>query len=190
MRQDKILTAISRQSSLMSSLFQQQLDDLERLAELTVHAFNNGHKLIFAGNGLLAPIAHLNANLFFYRLRLERPSLPAVSLGQDAALAFALARDGAAQEAYSRQFQVVAEAGDILLLLADGQHDPAFDLLLDSAKNKECLTVALAPDRSEGSLLADMVFSMNTQVPAETAQATIFFGQLLCEMVENDLFGI
>lgn len=190
MRQDKILTAISRQSSLISSLFQQQLDDLERLTDLAVHAFNNGQKLIFAGNGLLAPIAHLSANLFFYRMRLERPVLPAVALGQDSCLVLSLARDGVAQEIFSRQFQLVAEPGDILLLLVDGQYDPAFEQLLDSAKGKECLTVALVPDRSEGSLLADMVFSIDAKTPTETVQAALFFGQLLCELVENDLFGI
>jgi len=190
MRQDKILTAISRHGSLMSGLFQQQLDDLDRLVDLVVHAFNNGQKLIFVGNGLLAPIAHLAANLFFYRLRLERPALPAVALGQDPCLALSLARDGAGQEVFSRQFQVVAEAGDILILLADGQHDPAFDQLLERAKDKECMSVALAPDRSEGSLLADLVFFIHAEAPADTAQAGLFFGQLLCEMVENDLFGI
>jgi D-sedoheptulose 7-phosphate isomerase len=190
MRQDKILTAISRQSSLMSGLFQQQLDDLDRLADLVVQAFNKGRKLIFVGNGQLAPIAHLAASLFFYRLRLERPALPAVALGQDPSLTLSLARDGVVQEVYSRQFQVVAETGDILILLADGQHDPAFDQLLERAKDKECLSGALAPDRSEGSLLADLVFFIHAEAPAETAQAALFFGQLLCEMVENDLFGI
>lgn len=190
MRQDKILTAIGRQNDLMSGLFQQQLDDFERLGDLAVQAFNNEQKLVFAGNGLLAPIAHLIANLFFYRLQLDRPSLPATSLGHDPGLAQSLARDGRFQEVFSRQFQVIADPGDVLVLLADGQQDPAFDQLLTTAKEKECLTVVLAPDRSEGSLLADMVFSIDVKTPAETAQAALFFGQLLCEMVENDLFGI
>lgn len=190
MRQEKILNAISRQASLVSGLFQQQLDDLERLADLAVQAFNNGRKLIFAGNGQLLPVSQLVASLFSYRLRLERPSLPALALGQDPFLALSLVRDGSASEVLSRQFQLAAETGDILVLLADGQLDPAFDLLLESARNKDCMTVALAPNRSEGSLLADMVFSTDTEAPIETAQAALFFGQLLCEIVENDLFGI
>lgn len=190
MRQDRIITAISRQSHLLSGLFQQQLDDLERLADLTVQMFNNGKKLIIAGNGLLSPIAQLTANLFFYRMRLERPLLPAVALGQDPSLALALARDGVIQDLLTRQFQVLAEPGDLLLLLADGQHDPVFDQLLEAAKHQNCLTVAFGPDRSEGSLLADLVFGIDTGNPAETAQAALFFGQLLCELVEHDLFGI
>lgn len=190
MRQDRIITAISRQSHLLSGLFQQQLDDLERLADLTVQMFNNGKKLIVAGNGLLMPVAQLTANLFFYRMHLERPLLPAVALGQDASLALALTRDGLVQDLLTRQFQVLAEPGDLLLLLADGQHDAAFDQLLKAAKNEGCLTVAFAPDHREGSLPADLVLTIEANTLAETAQAALFFGQLLCELVEHDLFGI
>jgi len=190
MRQVKIHHAIARQTEFLQGAFEHQEDLLCGLADQLVDIFNQGGKLLLAGVGPLAPVADMVANLFMHRLAVDRPQLPAFSLSQAQALGHALAHAGALQEFYTRQLQVLAAPGDLLIGFSDGLHDAQLEDLLSEAREQQLTTVLVAPSSGDGAARADLCFVTGTELSVETAMSSLFFGRLLCEQVEHALFGI
>jgi D-sedoheptulose 7-phosphate isomerase len=188
MRQDRIGKALKEHTVVANGLLTQGAD-LVRLAGRLVEVFHNGGRLLVIGGGSLGGIAALIANRFLYRLSLERPSLPAFSLGLDANLATALARDGGSRQYFSRQLQAVSGGGDLLLVLSEGPVDEALQEALQSAKRLDCATAAVLPRKAEIADPPDFLFHLETDSVARMSEGALLLGHLLCEMVEGELFG-
>jgi D-sedoheptulose 7-phosphate isomerase len=191
MGQDRITTALKEQSSLLESTFREQSRALTEFSTLAVATFNRGGRLLLVGNGALGAIANLVANQFLHRLSFERPSLPALSLGQNLALATTLVRDGQNRLYFSRQLRALATANDIVLILSDGQRDEALTDALGAARQIGCKTALLTQDKADlAAEPVDFCFPLKTASIPRTIEAILFFGHLLCELVEAELFGI
>jgi D-sedoheptulose 7-phosphate isomerase len=188
MRQDRILKAFKDNTVVHNGLLAQG-EDLLRLAERTVEIFHNGGRLLVLGGGSLGGVAALIANRFLYRLSLERPSLPAISLGLDANLAAALARDGGSRQYFSRQLQALSSGGDLLLAFSELPADEAVQEALQTARRLDCSTAAILPRKAELSDPPEFFFRLDTDSVARMSEGALLFGQLLCEMVEGELFG-
>ncbi len=191
MSQEKITDAIQQQTALLNEAFVRQAEDLERFAAQVVDAFNTGGRLLVVGTGALGAIGNIIANLFLHRLSLERPPLPALSLGHDLTMASALARDGQSRQYFSRQLRIVATASDIVLILADSGRDEALEEALNAARQTGCTTAMLRPDTDSGSSEdLDFNFTLKTDSPPRIVEGSLFFGHILCELIEGELFGI
>lgn len=187
---DKVLAEHVTQ---MQRLLDTHAADLGRLAARAVEAFDAGGRLLVAGSGPLAVQAQFLVQHFAYRLSLNRPVLPAIALGHDLALAAALARQGEQAQLLVRQLQCLgAGSQDVLLLLADNGYDEALKALLISAQEAGCVTAALVQGAPEEHFPAspDLVLRVDTTSPARFAELALFVGNLLCELVEAELFGI
>lgn len=191
MKQSKVSTAVKDQTALLAESFLAQESALEAFAEQVVATFNQGGRLLVAGHGSLGAIANLVANLFLYRLSLERPSLPSLALGNDAVLAACLLRDGQTRVYFSRQLRALATASDIVLILADDQRDEALLDALAAARQIGCKTALLTPAKAPlAAETVDFRFSLKTTSTTRAVEGALFFGHLLCELVEGELFGI
>ena len=191
MAQHKISAAIKEQTALIEHTFQGQTRALSEFSALAVDTFNRGGRLLVVGNGALSAIAGLIANLFLHRLSFDRPSLPALSLGQNVTLATALVRDGQNRLYFSRQLRAMANANDIVLILSDGQRDDALTDALAAARQIGCKTAILTQDKSDlATETVDFSFILKTASIPRTVECALFFGHLLCELVEAELFGI
>jgi D-sedoheptulose 7-phosphate isomerase len=188
MRQDRISKAFKENGIVHNGLLAQG-GDLVRLAERILEVFHGGGRLLVVGGGSLGGVAALIANRFLYRLSLERPSLPALSLGLDAQLATALARDGGSSQYFSRQLQALTTGGDLLLILSEVWPDEAVQEALQAARRLGCSTAAVVPRKVEPADPPDFLFCLDTDSVARMAEGALLFGQLLCEMVEGELFG-
>lgn len=191
MGKEKISRAMRDHQESFEQTFQGQAANLERFAGNVAEIFQRGGKLLLAGNGSLGAIANLSATLFSHRLILERPPLPAASLCHDVTLATALSSAGQSRDYFSRQLRVVAREGDGVLLLSDGRRDETLSEGATAARQIGCLTAAL--NRGETGLSAedfDFYFPLTGESTARTAEHALFFGHLLVELVEGELFGI
>jgi D-sedoheptulose 7-phosphate isomerase len=188
MRQDRINKAL-KEKVLIHNGLQAQGDDLIRLVERTAEVFHNGGRLLVVGAGSLGGIAALVAHRFLYRLSLERPSLPALSLGLDATLATALARDGKSRQYFSRQLQALSTEGDLLLIFSELPADEAVQEALQAARRIGCSVAAVLPRKAEVADPPEFFFRLDTDSVARMTEGALLFGQLLCELVEGELFG-
>jgi D-sedoheptulose 7-phosphate isomerase len=191
MLQEQIAQSLREHNKALEETFLMQAKELAGFAETVVETFNQGGRLLIVGNGSLGAVADLIANQFQYRLSMERPPLPALSLCQNIALATALAREGKESQYFSRQLRVIADKRDIILILWDLDRHETLEETLAEANQLECVTAVVL--QGKGELTGENpehVFRLATDSLPRAVEATVFFGHLLCELVEKSLFGI
>jgi D-sedoheptulose 7-phosphate isomerase len=191
MLQERIAQSLREHNKVFEETFLMQASSLAGFAEQVVDAFNRGGRLLIIGSGSLGAVADLVANLFLHRLSLERPPLPALSLCQNATLASALAKEGKENQFFPRQLRVIAEEGDIILVFWDLDRHEVLEEILAEGRRLGCSTALVL--QGKGELTGenpDLLFPLASDSLPRGVEASVFFGHLLCELVEKSLFGI
>ena len=164
---------------------------LNSLAEHLVATFHQGGRLFLIGSGPFGAIAGIVGQSFLHRQSLERPALPAVSLTNDAGLATFLASDEQGSQLFSRQLRALATDKDTVLVLAGTSLSQADREALNTAKQLGCRTILIASEQAES---ADFLPNTSLALPSDSLprllENTLFIGNLLCTLVEGELFGI
>lgn len=188
---EKVNQSIVEHVDFIQGAFAGQGGTLHVLARKVADAFQRNGRLWLAGSGPMSAAAHLVSNLFLHRLTLERPPLPAIALGQDAVLASTLEREGEGRQVLFRQLRTMANPRDLLLVFGTIGSDPAAEEVLEGGRQMELVTATVYP---QGSRLAqaatDFSYVLDTKSMARAIEGSIFFGQLLCTLVEGELFGV
>jgi D-sedoheptulose 7-phosphate isomerase len=190
-KQERIAKALREQQAAMKETFAEQAPQLAALAEKIAAVFHQGGRLYLCGSGAQALIADHTALLFLHRLALDRPALPAHALGGDARLAAAVVRDGQGKELLGRELRALAQEGDLLIAFAELQSDAVVEEALRAAHDLGCGTAVIVPTRSRLELFSpDFTIRLETESAGRITELTLFCGHLLCELVENELFGV
>ena len=191
MTQDKISAAVEQQISMLDPFLLTQKPLLNSLAEHLVATFHQGGRLFLVGSGPFGAIAGIIGQSFLHRQTLERPALPAISLTNDAGLATFLASDEQGSQLFSRQLRALATNQDTILVLAGTNLSQADREALNTAKQLGCRTILIASEQAEiaGSLPNTSLALPSNSLP-RLLESTLFIGNLLCTLVEGELFGI
>lgn len=191
MTQDKISAAVAQQGALLDPFLLAQKPMLNSLAEHLVTTFHQGGRLFLLGSGPFGAVAGLIGQTFLHRQTLERPALPAIALTNDAGLATFLAGDEQGSQLFSRQLRALATDQDTVLVLAGTGLTPADREALGTARQMRCRTILIASEKTD---LADVRADISLSIPSDSMprllESTLFIGNLLCALVEGELFGI
>lgn len=191
MTQDKISVAVAQQIALLDPFLLTQKPMLNSLAEHLVTTFHQGGRLFLVGSGPFGSIAGLIGQIFLHRQTLERPALPAIALTNDVGLATFLASDEQGSQLFSRQLRALATDQDTVLVFAGTNLSTADCSALDTARQLGCRTILIASEQAE---LADVRTDISLSLPSDSLprllENTLFVGNLLCALVEGELFGI
>lgn len=178
---------------VLETFCQQQGEELERLARQLASLFASGGQLLLAGNGSFQPLVQLLAGHFAYRLGFDRPVLPAVALGSDPVLSAVMTNRGEQDQRLVRHYRALNGREQYLLILSDGSLSPALRALRDEVLDAGRPVALLAAEGREDALCRDGVeicIGLETAQPARQLELSLFAGQLLCELVESELFGV
>ena len=190
MTQDKISAAVEQQINMLDPFLLTQKPLLNSLAEHLVATFHQGGRLFLVGSGPFGAIAGIIGQSFLHRQTLERPALPAISLTNDAGLATFLASDEQGSQLFSRQLRALATSQDTVLVLAGTNLSQADREALNTAKQLGCRTILIASEQAE---IADFLPNTSLALPSDSLprllESTLFIGNLLCTLVEGELFG-
>lgn len=191
MTADKISVAVAQQVALLDPYLLSQKPLLDSLARHLVTTFHQGGRLFLVGSGPFGAIAGLIGQTFLHRQTLERPALPAIALTNDAGLATFLAGDEQGNQLFSRQLHALASDQDTVLVLAGTCLCPADREALVTARQLGCRTILVASEQAEqADILADVNLCLPSDSPPRLLEISLFIGNLLCTMVEGELFGI
>ena len=190
MSQDKISSAVLQQKTLLDHFLLSQKPLLNTLTSDLVATFHKGGRLFLVGSGPFGSIAGLVGQTFLHRQTIERPALPAIALTNDAGLATFLAGDEQGRQLFSRQLRALANEQDLVMVFAGTTLTPADREALKTTQQLGCRTILIASEQLE---LADIIPDISIALPSESLprlqECALFTGNLLCSLVEGELFG-
>lgn len=193
MPQTRLLDILHRAGEMPAEAFEKQAEEVIRLSQAVIDAFYREARLFLAGSGNMNHIAALVEAYFVDRLAssFERPSLPAVALGQNLSLRNVFDQRGRGNECLSRSFDLLARDGDLLLLFADGMHDSAMEALAQKAADCGCTTALVRPEKLGWTgPPVEFCFQLPTDHDGEQLELALLFGRMLCGLVEHGLFQV
>jgi D-sedoheptulose 7-phosphate isomerase len=151
-----------------------------------------GGKIMLCGNGGSAADSQHIAAEFTSRLRpaMERPGIPALALTTDSSYLTARANDYGFDDIFERLIDSLGRTGDALIGISTSGTSRNVVRAVMRAREKEILTIGLLG--GTGGILAGLV-DFAIVVPSSSVQhiqeSHIAIGHILCELVEETLYG-
>ncbi len=175
---------------------QQMLQDeallmtIEQVTEVTTMALKGGKKVLFCGNGGSAADAqHIAAELSgkFY---LDREPLFAEALHVNPSALTAIANDYGYEEVYARMVKAKGRQGDILYALSTSGNSPNILRAIQVAKRQHMIVVGMT-NQSAGKMvdICDFLINVPSRDTMRVQESHIMLGHLICELVEQAIFG-
>ncbi len=163
---------------------------MENIGKMWVNCLENGHKIMFCGNGGSASDAqHLAAELVG-RYKVDRKGLAGLCLNTDTSIITAIGNDYGYDQIFARQVQGLGQEGDILLgLSTSGNSQNVINAFYEAKKlNIHCIAFT---GQGGGKLLELADICLN--VPAKTTnyiqEMHIACGHILCDYTEKYFFS-
>ena len=154
-----------------------------------VHAFQQGNKVMFCGNGGSAADAqHLAAELSgrFYK---DRKALPSDALHCNTSYLPAVANDYSYDDIYSRLVDGTMNSGDVLIGISTSGNSKNIINAFKIAKEKQITTIALTGNSGGNmGIIADYLINVPSTDTPRIQESHIMIGHIICELVESKLF--
>jgi D-sedoheptulose 7-phosphate isomerase len=169
---------------------QQQAPLLAEVAQALIAAFRAGKKVLLCGNGGSAADAQHLAAEFVGKFYFDRPALPAEALTVNTSSLTAIGNDYSFDVVFSRQVEAFGAAGDVLIGITTSGNSRNVVEAFRVARQRGILTVGLT-GASGGTLkeAADYCICIASTDTPRIQEHHILVGHILCELVEQALFG-
>jgi D-sedoheptulose 7-phosphate isomerase len=158
-----------------------------------VMVLRQGGKILIFGNGGSAADAQHMAAEFVNRFLINRKPLAAIALTTDTSTITAIGNDFSFDEIFSKQVQALGKPEDIALGISTSGSSVNVIKGIEAAKEigmrTAVLTGGIAGTGGELGGMADLVLNVPTAKTANIQEVHLFLEHLLCEMVEEEMFG-
>ena len=184
---DRIQAGISVKQQLLEDAA--LLERIDQFAHRLTHAFQEGKKVLFCGNGGSAGDAqHIAAELSgrFYK---NRPPLYAEALHVNSSYLTAVANDFGYDEVYARMVEAAGRAGDVLVAISTSGNSTNVIRAIEAARLQNMTVIGLtgAGGGAMASLCDVLIDVPSTDTP-RIQEIHILIGHIVCEIVENRMF--
>jgi D-sedoheptulose 7-phosphate isomerase len=188
----KIIAAIFAESITAKQRFLQEYSEaIERVVGEIVRTLQTGGKILLFGNGGSAADAQHIAAEFVNHYMMDRPPLPAIALTTDTSVLTSIVNDYGATDLFAKQVQALGRAGDIAIALSTSGNSVNILRALDVCKEMGIRTVGLTGG-SGGAMATKVDHCLCVSATAMTPriqEAHILIAHVLCELVDQELFG-
>ena len=185
--QSTIQNSIEVKQLLLADL--KQLDKLSNLITQIVKVYENGNKVIFAGNGGSAADAQHLAAEFVSRFEFDRPGLPAISLATDTSMITAIGNDYGYECLFLRQLQAQSRPGDLFIGLTTSGRSPNVISAFTACKDLGVTSVALCGLGGYLEGCVDCLIRVPSKHTPRIQECHILIGHMICAAVELEIFG-
>lgn len=175
---------------VLTAMAAEQTPAIVAMAGLLTDALRAGHKVLLFGNGGSAADAQHIAAELVGRYKLLRPALPALALTTDTSALTAIGNDYGYQAVFARQVEAHARPGDVVIAISTSGNSPSVLEGVAAARRQGAITVGLTGG-SGGQLVVAVdhcIVAPSDQTP-HIQQAHITIGHIVCDLVEQALFG-
>lgn len=166
------------------------LKQLLALAEAAVAVFQNGGRLLLAGNGGSAADAQHVAGELVGRFMRERAALPALALSTDTSILTALGNDYAFKIVFARQVEAQGRRGDMLLGISTSGNSANVVEALKTARARGLITAGLT-GRGGGKMApwCDHCICIPSRDTPRVQESMLLLEHMLCGLIEDGMFG-
>jgi D-sedoheptulose 7-phosphate isomerase len=187
---DAILRIFDDSAQVKTRFARENADKIVEVVQLIAQAFREGRKVLIFGNGGSATDASHIAAEFVNRFLMERPPLPAIALNTDVAVLTSISNDYDYSQVFSKQLAALGHEGDVVIGISTSGNSANVVKALEVAKKNGMKTVVLTGGTG-GRLagMADFAFIVPTRHTPRIQETHITLGHVLCEMVDEALFG-
>jgi D-sedoheptulose 7-phosphate isomerase len=156
-------------------------------AQTLLTAITAGGKVLVCGAGIGASIAHHFSALLLGRLERERPTLAALTLRDDAALAAAADPAGI----FARQISALAHPGDVVVIV-DGGGEAVLFAAAEAARQQDASVIVLASAATpwaERLSETDVLVAVPHERPSRVVEMQLLVMHCLCDALDVQLLG-
>lgn len=163
---------------------------IDSAVEKIVACFRSGGRVYFCGNGGSAADAQHLAAEFSGRFYFDRPVLPADALHCNSSYLTAVANDYGYEKVFARLISGMGRKGDILVGISTSGNSKNILQAFDVCKEKGLITIAMT-GASGGKMReqADLLINVPSNDTPRIQEAHITVGHIICELVEQEIFG-
>lgn len=165
-------------------------DVVEQAAQMCLDTLKAGNKIMFCGNGgSAADSQHLAAELVG-RYKMNRSAMNALALTVDTSILTAVGNDFGYETVFSRQLEGLGRPGDLLVGLSTSGNSRNIVLAMDLAQRMKIRTLALTGG-SGGQMksVADCCIAVPSDATNNIQEMHIAVGHLICELIEQGMYG-
>ncbi|MFI3297008.1 MAG: D-sedoheptulose 7-phosphate isomerase [bacterium] len=166
------------------------LDQINKAATLSIEAYKNGGKTIWAGNGGSAADAQHLAGEMVSKFYFDRPGLPAIALNTDTSIVTAIGNDYGFDKLFSRQVQANGKRGDIFFGISTSGNSKNIVEALKLCREMGIVTVGFNGAKI-GTMdeLCDICIKVPSPETPRIQEAHTLIGHIICYLVEDAIFG-
>ena len=164
--------------------------EIEKIVHAITNAFKQGNAVYFAGNGGSAADAQHLAAEFSGRFYKDRKALPSDALHCNSSYLTAVANDYSFDVIYARLLEGLAKPGDVLVGISTSGNSGNIVKAFEMAKSIGVVTVGFT-GASGGKMkpLSDFLINIPSTTTPRIQEAHILVGHIICELVEENIFG-
>jgi D-sedoheptulose 7-phosphate isomerase len=190
------LTTIKQLIQSSIEVKQQLLQDevlvkqIETVVEVVTNAFKNGNAVYFAGNGGSAADAQHLAAEFSGRFYKDRKALPSDALHCNSSYLTAVANDYSYDVIYSRLLEGLAKKGDVLVGISTSGNSGNIVKAFEMAASMGVITVGFTgANGGKMKNMANYLINVPSNTTPRIQESHILVGHIICELVEENIFG-
>jgi D-sedoheptulose 7-phosphate isomerase len=173
-----------------SAIDQKFIQQLKVSADLLIDTFRNNGKVLLAGNGGSAADCQHIAAEFIGRLNFDREPLPAIALTANTSNLTCIANDYGYENIFSRQIQALANEHDTLIVYTtSGKSKNIIKSVIEARQRLKSIISLTGPFSDELADFSDAILSVKTAKTTRIQEIHAIAGHIMCECVEETLFG-
>ncbi len=188
----KVKELIQSSIEVKQSLLQDEalVKQIETVVEVVTNAFKNGNAVYFAGNGGSAADAQHLAAEFSGRFYKDRKALPSDALHCNSSYLTAVANDYSYDVIYSRLLEGLGKKGDVLIGISTSGNSGNIVKAFEMAASMGIVTVGFT-GAAGGKMKekADYLINIPSTTTPRIQESHILVGHIICELVEEHIFG-
>ena len=168
-------------------------DTIGQSSKLMVEALLSDRKIITCGNGVDGALAQLFTCILLDRFEVDRPALPALTLGADNTSISALIHSNGVSDVFSRQLQALGQPGDVLLCFSSQSGADNLLRVVQTAQEREIGIILMSRSLDENfhNLLRseDVHLEIDAARQARVVELYTMIIHSFCELIDQSLFG-
>lgn len=169
---------------------EQQKETIDKIATIFIKVLKQKGKILLMGNGGSAADAQHLAAEFIGRFKKNRPPLSAIALATNISSLTAIGNDFGYDDIFVRQIEALGIACDVVVGISTSGNSQNIIAGINKARVLGIPTIAfLGNDGGKLKNIVDISLIIPIADTPRIQEMHIFAGHIICEIVENALFG-